>query len=170
MWWGTAIEAPDPVALANFYSELLGWTVGHQEPGTAILAAPEGPVYIVFQAATDYEAPVWPPRDGAQRPMTRRRRRETGRCREIPPRRSFPRRPPISPTNRRRRGASRSAPSAAFRSSAWPRDSRQWLSWCSPGVAGSCSRCEEHRHHAALTRVMPPMMNPMLVGDRGGSD
>ena len=68
MWWGTAIEAPDPAALANFYSELLGWPVGHQEPGTAILAAPEGP-FIVFQAATDYMAPVWPPRDGAQRPM-----------------------------------------------------------------------------------------------------
>jgi hypothetical protein len=23
MWWGTAIEAPDPSALARFYSELL---------------------------------------------------------------------------------------------------------------------------------------------------
>ncbi len=43
MWWGTAIEAPDPGALAKFYSELLGWLIGHEEPGTAILAAPEGP-------------------------------------------------------------------------------------------------------------------------------
>jgi len=39
MWWGTAIEAPDPGALAKFYSELLGW------PG--------------------YLAAVWPPVDGA---------------------------------------------------------------------------------------------------------
>ncbi|MGO8877809.1 MAG: VOC family protein [Acidimicrobiales bacterium] len=69
MWWGTAIEAPDPAALAGFYSELLGWPIGHQEPGTAILAAPEGSIYIVFQEATDYEAPVWPPSDGSQRPM-----------------------------------------------------------------------------------------------------
>jgi hypothetical protein len=41
MWWGTAIEAPDPGALANFYSELLGWPIGHEEPGTVILAPPQ---------------------------------------------------------------------------------------------------------------------------------
>ena len=69
MWWGTAIEAPDPGALARFYSELLGWPIGHEEPGTAILAAPEGSIYIVFQQATDYKEPVWPPVDGEQRPM-----------------------------------------------------------------------------------------------------
>jgi len=61
MWWGTAIEAPDPGALANFYSELLGWPIGHAEPGTVILAPPRGSIYIVFQQATDYRAPVWPP-------------------------------------------------------------------------------------------------------------
>src|ERR1035441_2449390 len=59
MWWGTAIEAPDPSGLAKFYSQLLGWPIGHEEPGTAILAAPQGPIYIVFQQATDYQAPVW---------------------------------------------------------------------------------------------------------------
>jgi hypothetical protein len=69
MWWGTAIEAPDPGALARFYSELLDWPIGHEEPGTAILAAPEGSIFVVFQQATDYERPVWPPVDGAQRPM-----------------------------------------------------------------------------------------------------
>ncbi|MFL6026121.1 MAG: VOC family protein [Friedmanniella sp.] len=69
MWWGAAIEAPDPGALARFYSELLGWPLGHEEPGTAILAAPEGPTYLVFQQATGYRAPVWPPADGDQRPM-----------------------------------------------------------------------------------------------------
>ncbi len=69
MWWGTAIEAPDPGALARFYSELVGWPIGHEEPGTAILAAPEGSIYIVFQQATGYQQPVWPPIDGAQRPM-----------------------------------------------------------------------------------------------------
>lgn len=45
MWWGTAIEAPDPGALARFYSELLGWPIGHEEPGTAIVAAPQGAIY-----------------------------------------------------------------------------------------------------------------------------
>ena len=69
MWWGTAIEAPDPSGLATFYSDLLGWPIGHEEPGTAILAAPQGSTYIVFQQASDYRAPVWPPVDGEQRPM-----------------------------------------------------------------------------------------------------
>jgi catechol 2,3-dioxygenase-like lactoylglutathione lyase family enzyme len=69
MWWGTAIEASDPGALAHFYSELLGWRVAHEEQGTAILAAPEGSVYVVFQEAADYEPPVWPPVSGRQRPM-----------------------------------------------------------------------------------------------------
>jgi predicted enzyme related to lactoylglutathione lyase len=69
MWWGAAIEAPDPGALARFYSQLLGWPIGHEEPGTAILAAPQGSTYIVFQQADGYQAPVWPPVDGEQRPM-----------------------------------------------------------------------------------------------------
>jgi predicted enzyme related to lactoylglutathione lyase len=69
MWWGTAIEAPDPAALARFYAELLDWPIGHEEPGTAILAAPEGSIYVVFQQATGYEPPVWPPAAGEQRPM-----------------------------------------------------------------------------------------------------
>lgn len=69
MWWSTAIEAPDPSALAAFYSELLGWTIGHEEPETAIVAAAEGSIYIVFQEAVDYERPVWPPEGGSQRPM-----------------------------------------------------------------------------------------------------
>jgi predicted enzyme related to lactoylglutathione lyase len=69
MWWGTAIEAPDPSALARFYAELLGWPVGHEEPGTAILAAPEGSIYLVFQQAEGYQVPVWPPVDGRQRTM-----------------------------------------------------------------------------------------------------
>src|SRR5260370_11483278 len=69
MWWGPAIEAPDPGALARFYSRLLGWPIGHEEPGTTILAAPEGSIYVVFQQATGYQAPVWPPVDGRQRPM-----------------------------------------------------------------------------------------------------
>jgi catechol 2,3-dioxygenase-like lactoylglutathione lyase family enzyme len=69
MWWGCTIEAPDPAALASFYSDLLGWPIGHQEPGTAILAVPGGSTYLVFQEALDYERPVWPPVDQGQRPM-----------------------------------------------------------------------------------------------------
>jgi predicted enzyme related to lactoylglutathione lyase len=66
---GTAIEAPNPGALARFYSGLLGWPTGHEEPGTAIIAAPQGSIYLVFQQAAGYRAPAWPPVDGEQRQM-----------------------------------------------------------------------------------------------------
>jgi hypothetical protein len=69
MWWGTAIEAPDPGALARFYSELLGWAICHEEPGTTILAPPEGSIFVVFQHAADYQAPVWPPAEGQHQPQ-----------------------------------------------------------------------------------------------------
>ena len=69
MWWGPAIEAPDPSALASFYSRLLGWPVAHEEPGTAIVPAPGGSTFLVFQRADGYREPVWPPVDGQQRPM-----------------------------------------------------------------------------------------------------
>ncbi len=69
MWWGTAIEAPDPAALAGFYAALVGWSVVHEEPGTTVLAPPQGAVYVVFQQADGYRRPTWPPADGAQRPM-----------------------------------------------------------------------------------------------------
>lgn len=69
MWWGTAIECPDPAALARFYSDLVGWPVVHEEPGTAIVASsPQGP-FVVFQHAEGYRPPVWPPVEGEQRPM-----------------------------------------------------------------------------------------------------
>jgi catechol 2,3-dioxygenase-like lactoylglutathione lyase family enzyme len=69
MWWGTAIEAPDPAALAAFYSGLLGWPVVHEEPGTAIVKPPQLGVFMVFQLAEDYVPPAWPPAPGQQRTM-----------------------------------------------------------------------------------------------------
>ena len=68
MWWGPAIEAPDPAALARFYAALLEWPVVHEEPGTAVVGVPGGS-FLVFQQASDYVAPVWPPVAGRQRPM-----------------------------------------------------------------------------------------------------
>ena len=69
MWWGVAIEAPDPSALAQFYSQLFGWPIVHEEAGTAVLATPHGDSFLVFQQATEYQPPVWPPVAGEQRPM-----------------------------------------------------------------------------------------------------
>jgi hypothetical protein len=69
MWWGPAVEAPDPGALARSCSSVLGWPVVHQEPGTTVLAALPGPTFLVFQLATVYRPPVWPPVEGQQRPM-----------------------------------------------------------------------------------------------------
>ena len=69
LWWGTALEAPDPEALGAFYSTLLDWPVVHQEPGTTVIKPPQDAVYMVFQRAEGYVAPVWPPAPGDQRPM-----------------------------------------------------------------------------------------------------
>jgi catechol 2,3-dioxygenase-like lactoylglutathione lyase family enzyme len=68
MWWGPAVEAPDPAALAGFYSRLLDWPVVHQEPGTSVVGTPQG-AFLVFQQAEGYVPPVWPPVEGQQRPM-----------------------------------------------------------------------------------------------------
>jgi predicted enzyme related to lactoylglutathione lyase len=69
MWWGIAVEAPDPLALATFYSQLLGWPIAAEDNGSLILAAPNGPTYLVMQPAPGYVAPTWPPGNGSQRPM-----------------------------------------------------------------------------------------------------
>lgn len=69
MWWGPAMEAPDPGGLARFYTELLGWPIVHEEPGTAVIGTPGGAGFLVFQHADGYRPPVWPPAPGDQRPM-----------------------------------------------------------------------------------------------------
>jgi hypothetical protein len=69
MWWGIAVEAPDPFALARFYSELLAWPIVGQDRGSFVLKAAEGGIYLVVQPAEGYVAPVWPPVSGQPRPM-----------------------------------------------------------------------------------------------------
>ena len=43
MWWGTAIEAPDPRVLAEFYSSMLDWPVTHADDQVAIITPLKGP-------------------------------------------------------------------------------------------------------------------------------
>ncbi len=68
MWWGVAVEAPDPAALARFYFELLEWPIVHEQPGTTVIGTPGGS-FLVFQQADEYRRPVWPPSPDDQRPM-----------------------------------------------------------------------------------------------------
>jgi predicted enzyme related to lactoylglutathione lyase len=69
MWWGIAVEAPDPGALASFYSRLLGWPIVGEDNGSIVVAAPGEGTYLVLQPASGYAAPTWPAVAGAQRPM-----------------------------------------------------------------------------------------------------
>jgi predicted enzyme related to lactoylglutathione lyase len=68
-WWGAAIEAPDPRALAAFYSKLLDWPIVHEEDDVAVVKPPQGAVFMVLQRAEGYVAPVWPTAANEQRPM-----------------------------------------------------------------------------------------------------
>jgi hypothetical protein len=61
------LEAPDAHVLARFYSELLKWPLTTEEPRTAMVAPPEGFVYLGFQTADDYVRPVWPATPRGQR-------------------------------------------------------------------------------------------------------
>ncbi|MFE0373075.1 VOC family protein [Streptomyces tendae] len=61
------LEAPDPRALAHFYSDLLGWEITKDEPDGATVAPSESVGYIAFQLSDGYVPPVWPAQDDAQR-------------------------------------------------------------------------------------------------------
>ncbi|MFF0682920.1 VOC family protein [Streptomyces tendae] len=66
-WWGVVLEAPDPRALAHFYSDLLGWEITKDEPDGAAVAPSESVGYIAFQLSDGYVPPVWPAQGDAQR-------------------------------------------------------------------------------------------------------
>jgi len=54
------IDCPDPVALAGFYSELLGLPVTYRTADWVVVAESDTTSGIAFQLATDYRAPKWP--------------------------------------------------------------------------------------------------------------
>jgi catechol 2,3-dioxygenase-like lactoylglutathione lyase family enzyme len=68
-WWGAVLEAPNALALAEFYARLLGWTVAKAEPGWAAVSPPSGVAYLGFQTSPEYIPPVWPAVDGKQQMM-----------------------------------------------------------------------------------------------------
>src|SRR5579859_4826046 len=70
-WWGATVDTPDPLALARFYAELLGWEVtgGDGDGTSAGISSGEGVAYIGFERVDDYVPPVWPGQPGQQRMM-----------------------------------------------------------------------------------------------------
>lgn len=66
-WWGVALDAPDPMRLAEFYGDLLGWQVFPGDDGGAAVAPSEDAgYYIACQVEPDYRRPVWPSEPGEQ--------------------------------------------------------------------------------------------------------
>jgi catechol-2,3-dioxygenase len=68
-WWGVVLDAPDAVALAEFYVSVLGWPMVKEEDGWAAIAVPGASSYLAFQTAEDYVRPVWPNAEGRQQMM-----------------------------------------------------------------------------------------------------
>ncbi len=57
-----ALDCPDPVALADFYSAITGWPVrpsSSEDPDWIELVA-DGGVTLAFQRVDDYAPPDWP--------------------------------------------------------------------------------------------------------------
>lgn len=62
------LDCPDPRGLAEFYAELLGWSVadGPAEQDWVDVVSPDGGPSVSFQLAVDYRPPTWP---GNERPQ-----------------------------------------------------------------------------------------------------
>jgi catechol 2,3-dioxygenase-like lactoylglutathione lyase family enzyme len=60
------LGAPDPRELARFYSRLLGWPVGRDEPDWATVRPPNGGAGLSFQLEADHVRPSWPAEPGDQ--------------------------------------------------------------------------------------------------------
>ncbi len=63
----TAIDCPDPRALASFYGAILGWPINEEGSDDAWveLAGGGGPT-LAFQQVDDYSPPQWPGQDHPQ--------------------------------------------------------------------------------------------------------
>jgi catechol 2,3-dioxygenase-like lactoylglutathione lyase family enzyme len=61
-----ALDAPDPRALAEFYSRLLGWRLFPDPDGAGAGVAPseDAGFNLAFQREANYQRPVWPAEEG----------------------------------------------------------------------------------------------------------
>ena len=69
----TALDCPDPLKLAEFYSAITGWPLDATEEEIAALdqvrwvqLRSDGGATIAFQRVPDYRAPVWPGSEAPQ--------------------------------------------------------------------------------------------------------
>jgi catechol 2,3-dioxygenase-like lactoylglutathione lyase family enzyme len=55
-----AFDCPDPAALAEFYSQLLGWPVTYRSADWVVVAVDETSSGLAFQLAPGHRRPTWP--------------------------------------------------------------------------------------------------------------
>ncbi|WP_316526821.1 VOC family protein [Kitasatospora brasiliensis] len=60
------IDCADPIALASFYGELLGWETRHTDENFAILDNPEGGSPLGFGKVVGYRPQPWTEPDGSK--------------------------------------------------------------------------------------------------------
>lgn len=68
--FNVVLDSPDPQRLANFYGQLLGWDVTHDDPTWSKVSNPEGGAGISVQLEELYQPPTWPARRGDQLMMS----------------------------------------------------------------------------------------------------
>jgi catechol 2,3-dioxygenase-like lactoylglutathione lyase family enzyme len=54
------LDCPDPAALADFYSALLGLPVTYRDDDWVVVAASDASSGLAFQQALDHRPPTWP--------------------------------------------------------------------------------------------------------------
>jgi catechol 2,3-dioxygenase-like lactoylglutathione lyase family enzyme len=55
-----ALDCPDPAALAEFYSGLLGWPITYRSDDWVVVAASDTSSGLAFQLSPDHRRPTWP--------------------------------------------------------------------------------------------------------------
>jgi predicted enzyme related to lactoylglutathione lyase len=63
------LSAPDPLVLATFYEQLLGWQITVAEEHWILMRDPNGGIGLAFQREEHFTKPVWPSRSDAQQMM-----------------------------------------------------------------------------------------------------
>jgi catechol 2,3-dioxygenase-like lactoylglutathione lyase family enzyme len=53
-------DCPDPIALAEFYSALLGLSITYRSPDFVVIARDDTTSGFAFQLAPDHQPPAWP--------------------------------------------------------------------------------------------------------------